>query len=70
LEGFILGIRWTIQTLGAAHQSGSHKAKQDLDIIGDKMLKLVAGGKVSSMLKEIISLEEVPNALSRLQNGM
>lgn len=31
----------------------------------DEILKLVAEGKISSMLKEIISLEEVPDALSR-----
>ncbi|GAA3332910.1 hypothetical protein GCM10020331_094860 [Ectobacillus funiculus] len=31
--------------LGAAHQSGSHKAQQDLRVMGDEMLKLVVEGK-------------------------
>lgn len=52
--------------LGAAHQSGDVKAENDLAIIGDEMLALMAQGKLSSMLKEIISLNEIPEALSRL----
>lgn len=51
--------------LGAAYQGGV-KAEKDLAVMGDAMLKLMAEGKLSSMLKEIINLEEVPAALERL----
>lgn len=52
--------------LGAAHQSGDFKAQQDLAKIGDEMLSLLAQGKLTSMLTETITLEEVPFALKRL----
>ncbi|PLS15821.1 zinc-binding alcohol dehydrogenase [Bacillus sp. M6-12] len=66
IKPFTKSVSYHEIALGAAHQSGSHKAGQDLGIMGDEMLKLVAEGKVSSMLKEVISLEEVPEALSCL----
>ncbi|MEF2966619.1 zinc-binding dehydrogenase [Paenibacillus sp. M1] len=52
--------------LGAAHQSGDFKAEHDLAVIGDEMLALMERGKLSSMLKEVIGLEQVPEALNRL----
>ena len=52
--------------LGAAHQSGDIKAQQDLAKIGDEMLSLLAQGHISSMLAETITLDEVPDALTRL----
>lgn len=41
-------------------------AEKNLAVIGDEMLSLMAQGKISSMLKEIINLEEIPKALTRL----
>jgi NADPH:quinone reductase len=66
IKPFTKSVSYHEIALGAAHQSGNHKALQDLGKMGDEMLKLVQEGKISSMLKEVISLEEVPDALSRL----
>jgi NADPH:quinone reductase len=66
VKPFTKSVSYHEIALGAAHQSGNHKAQQDLGIMGGEMLKLVSERKISSMLKEIISLEEVPDALSRL----
>lgn len=52
--------------LGAAYQHGGLKAEKDLAVMGDAMLSLMAEGKLTSMLKEVIQLEEVPAALERL----
>lgn len=52
--------------LGAAHTSGTDAHRKDLGVMGDAMLALLAEGKLSSMLKEVISLMEVPEALTRL----
>lgn len=52
--------------LGAAHQSSDVKAESDLGVMGDEMLALLEDGKISSMLGEVITLEEVPSALTRL----
>lgn len=66
IKPFTKSVSYHEIALGAAHQSGSYKAQQDLGVMGDEMLKLVVEGKVSSMLKEVISLEEVPEAFFRL----
>lgn len=52
--------------LGAAHESGDTKAENDLAVIGDEMLTLMQQGKLSSMLKDVITIEEIPEALIRL----
>ncbi|KSU59968.1 zinc-binding alcohol dehydrogenase [[Bacillus] enclensis] len=52
--------------LAAAHQSDDVQAQKDFAVIGDHMLSLLAKGKLDAMLKEVISLEEVPDALNRL----
>ncbi|HYK74111.1 MAG TPA: zinc-binding dehydrogenase [Pseudoneobacillus sp.] len=66
MKPFTKSVSYHEIALGAAHQSGSHKAQKDLGVMGDEMLKLVAEGKISSMLKEVITLAEVSAALSRL----
>jgi NADPH:quinone reductase len=66
IKPFTKSVSYHEIALGAAHQSGSHKAQQDLRKMGEEMLKLVKEGKISTMLNEIISLEEVPDALFRL----
>lgn len=52
--------------LGAAYQSGKVEAEQDLAVIGNEMLALMEQGQLSSMLREVITLEEIPEALKRL----
>ncbi|MBY0011800.1 zinc-binding dehydrogenase [Paenibacillus typhae] len=52
--------------LGAAHQSGDPEALRQLSVIGDEMLALLAAGKLSSLLEEVIPLDQVPAALVRL----
>ncbi|WP_108671869.1 zinc-binding dehydrogenase [Peribacillus acanthi] len=52
--------------LGAAHASNDHVAISELARIGDEMLALIEQNKLSPMLEEIISLEEVPMGLDRI----
>ncbi|WP_175990370.1 zinc-binding dehydrogenase [Bacillus sp. Marseille-Q1617] len=52
--------------LGAGHQSNDLRAQKDFAVIGDHMLSLLFEGKLDAMLKEVISLEEIPEALNRL----
>jgi NADPH:quinone reductase len=52
--------------LAAAHQSGDIQAQKNFAVIGDHMLSLLSEGKLDAMLKEVISLEEIPDALNRL----
>lgn len=52
--------------LAAAHQSDDIQAQKDFAVIGDHMLSLLSEGNMDAMLKEVISLEEVPDALNRL----
>ncbi len=52
--------------LGAGHQSNDLRAQKDFAVIGDHMLSLLSEGKLDAMLKEVISLEEIPEALNRL----
>lgn len=66
IKPFTKSVSYHEIALGAAHKSDSHKAQKDLGKMGEEMLNLVKEGKISSMLNEIISLNEVPNALFRL----
>jgi NADPH:quinone reductase-like Zn-dependent oxidoreductase len=51
--------------LAAAHRADIESQK-DLAVIGSEILEMMADGKLSSLLEETISLEEVPHALERL----
>lgn len=66
VKPFTKAISFHEIALGPAYQSGDRKAQEDLGMMGNEMLALVAEGKISSMLKEVITLEQVPEALSRL----
>lgn len=66
IKPFTQSISYHEVALGAAHQSGDVLAEEALANIGDHMMALVAKGSISSMLKEVISLEEVPASLTRL----
>lgn len=52
--------------LAAAHQSNDTEAQRDLAVIGNDMLKLLSERKISPMLAETVTLEQVPEALNRL----
>ena len=52
--------------LGGAHLSGDVKAQKELAQIGKDFGKLVSSHKIDPMLQEVISLEEIPEALIRL----
>lgn len=66
VKPFTKSVSYHEIALGAAHQSGDVKAQKDLALIGDQFLTLMSEGKLSSMLKETITLNEVPEALTRL----
>lgn len=53
--------------LGGAYLSGDVKAQRDLAAIGRKFGTLVSKHQVNPMLQEVISLEEVPLGLMKLQ---
>ncbi|MET3727189.1 NADPH:quinone reductase-like Zn-dependent oxidoreductase [Fictibacillus halophilus] len=52
--------------LGAAHFSNSVKALKDLATMNEELAHLVVEGKISAMISEKISLEEVPAGLIKL----
>ncbi|RLQ96661.1 zinc-binding dehydrogenase [Falsibacillus albus] len=66
IKSFTKVVSYHEIALAAAYQSGDMRAEQDLAVMGDEMLSLMAEGKLDSMLKEVISLEEAPEALVRL----
>lgn len=66
IKPFTKSVSYHEIALGAAHQSGDVKAEKSLSVIGDEMLALMAQGKLSSMLKEVITLDEITEALTRL----
>ncbi|WP_342527253.1 zinc-binding dehydrogenase [Chryseomicrobium sp. FSL W7-1435] len=52
--------------LGANHMQNDEIAEQDLARIGDDVLRMLAAGKIKSLLERTISLEEIPQALEEL----
>lgn len=66
VKPFTKAISFHEIALSPVHQHGDYLSQKDLGVMGDEMLALMAQGKVSSMLKEVISFEEVPKALARL----
>lgn len=54
--------------LGGAHLSGDLPAQKDLARMGDEMMMLLKEKTISSMLTEVISLEKIPEALTRLSD--
>ncbi len=53
-------------SLGGAHISGDRPAQEDLARMGTELVDLVVKGAVVPMVTETISLEHIPEALSRL----
>lgn len=52
--------------LGAVYSSKNDEEQKDLARMGDVLLRLIEEKKISALLEEVISLEEVPQALERL----
>lgn len=52
--------------LGGAHLSGDFAAQKDLAEMGREMMEMLCRKSISSMLSEVITLEEIPAALTRL----
>lgn len=52
--------------LGAAHASQNLRAQMDLSEMGKEMMTLIEQKRISPMLEQVISLEEVPKGLSQL----
>jgi NADPH:quinone reductase len=52
--------------LGAAHFSNNIEAQKDLAAMNEELANLVVEGKLSTMISEKITLEEVPTALIKL----
>ncbi|MBP1154652.1 MULTISPECIES: zinc-binding dehydrogenase [unclassified Paenibacillus] len=52
--------------LGGAHVSGDDRAERDLARMAEEFMKLMLDKKVDPMVNEVISLEQVPEALIRL----
>lgn len=66
IEPFTRAISIHESALGGAHLSGDVPAQADLAEMGKEMMKLLSKKSISSMLTEVISLEEIPEALTRL----
>jgi NADPH:quinone reductase-like Zn-dependent oxidoreductase len=66
IKPFTKSVSYHEIALGAAHQSRDLIAEKNLAVIGDEMMALMAERKLSSMLKEVITLNEIPEALTRL----
>lgn len=52
--------------LAANHQQNDVVAERDLAQIGDDVLRMLAEGKIKSLLERTITLEEIPQALEEL----
>lgn len=66
VKPFTKSISYHEIALGAAHQSGDIVAEKALAQTGNEMLSLLSNGSLSSMLNEVIGLDEIPSALVRL----
>ncbi|WP_226678157.1 zinc-binding dehydrogenase [Mesobacillus jeotgali] len=52
--------------LGSVHESNNIEQQKTLAEMGDRMLSLLQEGTINPMVKKVISLEEVPEALAEL----
>ncbi|MFD2672129.1 zinc-binding dehydrogenase [Marinicrinis sediminis] len=66
LKAFSKVVSYHEIALGAVYQSGDERAERDLAVMGDEMLAMMEAGKLSAMLQEVVDLNEVPQALTRL----
>ena len=66
IEPFTRAISIHESALGGAHLSGDTTAQSDLAEMGKELMEWVKDGKISSMLSKLITLEEIPQALTDL----
>ncbi|GGD66871.1 zinc-binding dehydrogenase [Paenibacillus nasutitermitis] len=52
--------------LGGAHGSGIREAEEELAAMADEFMALMLEKKIKSMMSEIITMEQLPDALTRL----
>lgn len=69
LKSFSKAISVHDVALGGAYLAGDRIAQQDLAQIGKEFGNLVSSRKIDPMLKEVIRLEEIPDALRCLSQG-
>ena len=53
--------------LGAAHSSGSIRAKKNLAFMANELMQRVKQGTLNPMVNEVLPREELPNALKKLK---
>ena len=66
IEPFTKALSIHESALGGAHLSGDRKSQEDLAAMANELIAWVRDGKISSMLSETISMEDIPKALTRL----
>ncbi len=66
IEPFTRAVSIHESALGGAHLSGDRVAQSDLAEMGKELMKLVRDGKIITMLSKLVSLEEIPQALTDL----
>ena len=54
-------------SLGAAHSSDSVRAKKNLSYMAQQLMERVAAGTLNPLVKKVLSYEELPEGLKRLQ---
>ncbi|MCG6878993.1 MAG: zinc-binding dehydrogenase [Deltaproteobacteria bacterium] len=67
IEPFTKALSIHESALGGAHLSGDRKSQEDLAAMADELITMLRDGKIVSLLKETISMEEIPHALARLE---
>ena len=68
IEPFTRALSIHESALGGAHLSGDRKSQEDLAAMAKELMGWVQDGKISPMLSETISMEDIPEALMRLAN--
>lgn len=53
--------------LGGAYVAGHIPTQRDFAVMGDDLMRRLADGKLDPMVEEIITLEQIPDALGRLK---
>ncbi len=66
IEPFTKALSIHESALGGAHLSGDRKSQEDLAAMANELISWLRDGKIVSMVNDIISMKEIPNALSRL----
>ncbi len=55
--------------LGAAHSSGSYRAKENLAFMAKDLMNRVAGGKLDAMVNKVLSRDELPDGLNEVKGN-